>query len=354
MSKLFEQVKLGKNILKNRIAMAPMTRGRAELDGTPGEFTPKYYGQRSSVGLIITEGTQPSADGQGYIFSPGIYTDEHVAGWKKVTEEVHKNSGHIFIQLMHVGRMSHPDNSPNKHESVAPSAIAPEEKIFTPTGMQDIPTPKEMTVEDIQETISDFVKAAKKAIEAGADGVEIHGANGYLLHQFLGGNTNLRTDSYGGSVENRAKFLIEVATAVTNEIGADKVGFRISPMNGLGGVQEGEQFVELYSYLIQELNKLNLAYLHVMHVVPDEFLLNVVRNQWDSVLIVNRPGRKPQELANDINAGLADIVSVGSLVLANPDFVTRLKEGKDFNPINRDTLYIKNGEVGYTDYPTLD
>lgn len=197
MKKLWSKTKIGKMELPHRLAMAPMTRSRSQEDGTPGELTPPYYAQRASMGLIITEGTQPSDDGQGYLWTPGIYTDKHIEGWKKVTDAVHEAGGYMYIQLMHAGRMSHPDNTPHHRQPVAPSAIAPGVEMFTAKGMQEIPVPRELSVEDIQTTIADFRKAAAAAIKAGADGVEIHGANGYLINQFIGENSNTRTDQYG-------------------------------------------------------------------------------------------------------------------------------------------------------------
>ncbi|MDU8418552.1 alkene reductase, partial [Pseudomonas syringae] len=195
----FTPAKMGPYTLSNHLVMAPMTRSRAGLDGTPGKLIAEYYEQRASIGLIIAEGTQPSDDGQGYLMTPCIYTDAHIAGWKQVTTAVHNKGGHIFIQLMHAGRMSHPDNTPHHRQAVAPSAISPETPIFTPTGMQDIPVPRALTTEEVRDTINDFRIAARAAIEAGADGVEIHGANAYLIQQFLAPSANTRTDQYGGS-----------------------------------------------------------------------------------------------------------------------------------------------------------
>ncbi|WP_288440922.1 alkene reductase [uncultured Pseudomonas sp.] len=241
MSKIFQPYQLGPYTLQNRVVMAPMTRSRAQFDGTPGESAAEYYSQRASVGLIVAEGTQPSDDGQGYLTTPGIYTDAHVAGWKKITSAVHAKGGRIFIQLMHVGRMSHPDNTPHHRQALAPSAIAPGAPMFTATGMQDIPAPCEMTLDDIKQTVQDFRHAARQAIEAGADGVEIHGANGYLVQQFFAPSSNARTDEYGGSIENRARFAIEVAKAVAEEIGADRTAIRLSPGTNLWVSKRGKK-----------------------------------------------------------------------------------------------------------------
>ncbi|WP_322091089.1 oxidoreductase [Limnobaculum xujianqingii] len=214
MNKLFTPVQVGRYTLSNRLVMAPMTRSRAQYDGTPGELATEYYAQRATIGLIVAEGTQPSDDGQGYLMTPGIYTDAHVAGWRKITTAIHNKGGHIFIQLMHAGRMSHPDNTPHHRQGVAPSAIAPATPMFTVKGMQDIPVPRALSTEEVRQTVADFRFAARRAIEAGADGVEIHGANAYLIQQFLAPSANTRTDEYGGSIENRARFALEVAAAV--------------------------------------------------------------------------------------------------------------------------------------------
>ncbi|MHB0865043.1 alkene reductase [Paenibacillus sp. SEL3] len=331
--------------------MAPMTRSRSQEDGTPGELTSLYYAQRASMGLIITEGTQPSDDGQGYLWTPGIYTDKHIEGWKKVTDAVHEAGGYMYIQLMHAGRMSHPDNTPHHRQPVAPSAIAPGVEMFTAKGMQEIPVPRELSVEDIQTTIADFRKAAAAAIKAGADGVEIHGANGYLINQFIGENSNTRTDQYGGSIENRARFAIELTKAIVEEIGAEATGFRISPGTPLGGIQDGEQGPELYRYLVKELAQLDLAYLHVMHL-GNEKLLQDIRSIWTNPLLVNRAGRALEDLSTDLDSGLADMVPVGVWSLANPDLVERLQKGASLNEADP-TTFFGLGSKGYTDYPTI-
>ncbi|MNW31299.1 N-ethylmaleimide reductase [compost metagenome] len=351
MEKLWSKTKIGNMELPHRLAMSPMTRNRAQVDGTPGELAALYYAQRASLGLLITEGAQPSDDGQGYLMTPGIYTEKHIEGWKKVTSAVHEAGGYLYIQLMHAGRVSHPDNTPHHRQPVAPSAIAPGIETFTPTGKQEIPVPRELSKEEIQTTIQDYRKAAAAAIAAGADGVEIHGANGYLINQFIGENSNTRTDEYGGSIENRARFAIEVAKAVVDEIGPERTGFRISPGTPLGGIQDGEQGPELYRYLTKELAKLNLAYLHVMHLGNDE-LLQDIRSLWTNPLLVNRAGRTIDNISVDIDSGLADLAPVGVWSLANPDFVERLKAGAPLNEADPATFY--GGESkGYTDYPTL-
>ncbi len=352
MKTLWSPVKIGNLELKHRLGLAPMTRSRANADGTPGDLAAEYYAQRASLGLLIAEGTQPSDDGQGYTTTPGIYTDAHVKGWKKVTDAVHKAGGHMYIQLMHAGRVAHPDNTPHHRAPVAPSAIAPEGvKMFTPTGMQDAPTPRALSTAEVRQTVKDFAYAAKRAIEAGADGVEIHGANGYLIQQFFAPNANTRTDEYGGSLENRARFALEVAQAVADEIGPERTGIRISPLGNSGGLNEGAEGADLYRYLVKELNKLNLAYLHILHT-GDEKLVSDLRKEWKQSMLVNRPNATLENLDQDVKTGLADLVPVGKMALANPDLVVRLQKKAPLNEPNPATFF-GGGAVGFTDYPVL-
>ncbi|TXH67688.1 MAG: alkene reductase [Thiothrix sp.] len=351
MNKMFTPTSLGRYELSNRLVMAPMTRSRAQTDGTPSPLAATYYAQRASVGLIVSEGTQPSEDGQGYLTTPGIYTDAHVAGWKAITDAVHQQGGRLFIQLMHAGRMSHPDNTPHHRQPVAPSAIAPNTGMFTLTGMQDIPVPRALTTAEVQQTVQDFRYAARRAIEAGADGVEIHGANGYLVQQFFAPNANTRTDQYGGSIQNRARFAIEVATAIAEEIGADRTAIRFSPGNTLGGIDEGPEGSDLYRYVVAELNKLGLVYVHFMHL-GNEALLQDIRRLWTGTLILNRPSRPREQIGSDIESGLADLEAYGQMVLANPDFVTRLQHNVPMNAADRATFFGGDAK-GYTDYPSL-
>jgi N-ethylmaleimide reductase len=348
----FTPVRVGRYALPNRLVMAPMTRSRAEFDGTPGDLAAEYYGQRASIGLIVTEGTQPSDDGQGYLATPGIYTSAHIAGWKKVTKAVHDSGGRIFIQMMHAGRISHPDNTPHHRQGVAPSAIAPQTQTFTAKGLQDVPTPRALTTEEVRQTVADFRFAARAAILAGADGVEIHGANGYLVQQFLAPNANTRRDEYGGSIENRARFAIEVAAAIAEEIGADRTAIRLSPGSALSGIDEGVEGPALYRYLVAELNKLGLAYVHIMHN-GNEQLLGDIRKLWKQSLILNRPDRQRGQIGSDIASGLADLEAYGAMVLANPDFVARLKIGAPMNEADRASFFGGTAR-GYTDYPALD
>lgn len=352
LKKLFEEVRIGDVTLKNRLGMSPMTRNRALPDGTPSELAAEYYGQRASFGLIISEGTQPSDDGQGYLNTPGIYTPSHIEGWKKVTSRVHNEGGRIFIQLMHAGRVSHPDNTPHHRQAVAPSAIAPGIEMHTAEGKKDIPTPRELGQNELKEVIQEFRTAAAAAIEAGADGVEIHGANGYLIQQFLSENANHRQDAYGGSIENRARFAIEVTKAVIDEIGPEKTGIRFSPQGTLNGIEEGDTNIEMYRYLIAELNKLNLAYLHIMHF-GNEPLLQEIRQLWTQPLVVNRAGRPLEQLAVDVDSGIADVSTVGIWALANPDFIERIKKNAPLNEPDVAKLYV-GGAQGYTDYPKME
>jgi 2,4-dienoyl-CoA reductase-like NADH-dependent reductase (Old Yellow Enzyme family) len=252
---------------------------------------------------------------------------------------------------MHVGRVSHPDNTPHHRQTVAPSAISPNIEIFTAQGMKAVPTPRELSEGEITDVINEFRLAARAAVEAGADGVEIHGANGYLIQQFLSENSNQRQDAYGGTIENRSRFAIEVAKAVVNEIGPERTGIRFSPQGTLNGIEEGETSIEMYRYLITELDKLNLAYLHIMHF-GNEPILQEIRQLWSQALLVNRVGRALDQLTVDLDNELADVVTVGTWMIANPDFVERLKLDAPLNEPDKNTIYA-GGAEGYTDYPFL-
>jgi N-ethylmaleimide reductase len=352
MTQSFTPVRIGRYTLPNRLVMAPMTRSRAKFDGTPGDLAAEYYAQRASVGLIVTEGTQPSDDGQGYLATPGIYRPAPIVGWKKVITAVHDKGGHIFIQIMHAGRMSHPDNTPHHRQAVAPSAIAPGAPIFTATGMKDIPVPRALTSEEVRRTVADFRLAARAAIDAGADGVELHGANSYLIQQFFAPSANARSDEYGGSIANRARFAIEVVSAVAGEIGADRTAIRLSPGLTMNGIDEGAEGSALYRHLVAELDKLGLAYLHVLHT-GDEQLVGEIRALWKQALIVNRPGRPRDQIGADVASGLADLEAYGQMVLANPDFVARVKTAAPMNEADRASFF-GGAALGYTDYPALE
>jgi N-ethylmaleimide reductase len=347
---LWNPIVVGEIPLPHRLAMAPMTRNRSTPEGVPTELNAEYYAQRASHALIITEGTQPSADGQGYPVTPGIHTEEHIAGWRKVTDAVHKADGRIVIQLMHAGRMSHPDNTPHHRQPVAPSPVQPAGTMFTASGLQQMPVPRELSTEEVAATVDDFRRAAAAAIAAGADGVEIHGANGYLVHQFLADNTNQRTDGYGGSIENRIRFAVEVATAVAEEIGSGRTGFRISPGNPFNDIAESDTH-ELYPALVRALAPLDLAYLHIGHGGGDD-LLRTLRKLWPTTLVLNRAGADIATRAKDIEDGLADVVTVGVMALANPDLAERVRTGAPLNNPDPATFY-GGGEAGYTDYATL-
>jgi N-ethylmaleimide reductase len=349
---LWTPTTLGGISLPHRLVMAPMTRDRSTPEGVPTELNAEYYAQRASHALIITEGTQPSADGQGYPATPGIYTEEHIAGWRKVTDAVHAADGRIIIQLMHAGRIAHPDSTPHHRQPVAPSVIRPQGLTFTPSGMQEMPEPRELSTEEVAATVEDFRHAAAAAITAGADGVEIHGANGYLVNQFLFPSANQRTDQYGGSLDNRIRFAVEVATAVAGEIGAGRTGIRISPGNPfqLNDLTEDDPH-KLYPHLLRALAPLNLAYLHIGHG-GDEELLHTLRKLWPTTLLLNRAGADIATRAKDVEDGVTDVVTVGSMALANPDLVARVRSGASLNTPDPNTFY-GGGAAGYTDYPAL-
>lgn len=347
---LWQPTRAGDLQLPHRLAMAPMTRDRSHENGVPSQMNARYYAQRASMALIITEGTQPSEDGQGYMLTPGIYTDEHIDGWRVVTDAVHEAGGRIVIQLMHAGRVAHPQNTPHGRQPVAPSPIAPAGVMYTSSGAQQIPQPRELSTAEVRGVVEEFRHAARTAVAAGADGVEIHSANGYLLQQFLSSNANQRTDEYGGSIANRIRLSVQIASAVAEEIGAGRTGIRISPGSGLGDIVERDVNT-LYSALVSALAPLGLAYLHVAS--NDVALLRELRGLWPNTLLLNRGGSDLATRVRDIENGLADVVTVGSRVLANPDLVERLKMGAPLNVPDASTFY-GGDERGYLDYPTLE
>ncbi|MER5757599.1 alkene reductase [Streptomyces sp. NPDC002088] len=354
---LFSAVTLGKIELANRVVMAPLTRVRAGSTGVPGDLMAEYYRQRASVGLIISEGTYPDHGSQGWVGAPGIATDEQAAGWQKVTEAVHAEGGHIFLQIMHAGRATHPDINGGRR-ILAPSAIAINGKTFTAKGEQPFAIPEAMTTAEIRVAMADFVAAARRAIEAGADGVEIHGANGYLLHQFLSPGANQRTDEYGSSPENRARFVVEVVTAVSEAVGAERVGLRISPEIALADVFETDRddVLATYGTLVDQLRPLGLAYLSVLHGEPGGELVQQLRQRFDGKLIVNTGFLGGQTTREDaiqlIAADQAEAVVVGRAVIANPDLIERWRHGHPENE-PRPELFYAAGPEGYTDYPFL-
>jgi N-ethylmaleimide reductase len=354
MTTAFEPFDLAGRLLANRIAMAPMTRSRAYgADAAPTASMATYYAQRASAGLIITEGAQPSVVGQGYPATPGLHSPEQVAAWRTVTDAVHREGGVIFAQLMHTGRIGHPDLLPDGMIPVAPSPVAAKGQVFTHEGPKDMVTPRELTDSEIRRTIEDFAAAARNAVAAGFDGVEIHGANGYLVHQFLAPNSNQRTDLWGGSVEGRIRFAVEVSAAVADAIGAHRTGIRLSPGNPYNDITEEEPDAT-YGALVDKLAPLNLAYLHLLEG-PDRELTLRLRKAWPNAFVLNpftHPEPTGPEALTLIEDGTADLVSFGTLFLANPDLPQRLSVGGPFNTPDQSTFY-GGGDRGYTDYPAL-
>ncbi|MFH8800969.1 alkene reductase [Streptomyces sp. NPDC017936] len=356
MSKAFEPYELGGKRLANRIVMAPMTRSRAYGPGqSPTDLTAAYYAQRASAGLIVTEGTQPSAVGQGYPDTPGIHSAEQVAAWRKVTDAVHAEGGVIFLQIMHTGRVGHP--SLTGLQPVAPSAVTAKGQVYTHEGPKDFVEPAELSEEGIAGTIADFATAARNAVAAGFDGVELHGANGYLVHQFLAPNSNRRTDAWGGTPEKRVRFAVEVTRAVADAIGADKVGFRLSPGNPYNDIAETDpaDLEATYTALVEDLAPLGLAYLHQLEAPGAGELMARLRKLWPGTFVVNPfTGTEPTgpDALDLVENGTADLVAYGALFLANPDLPARLRAGGPFNAPDPATSF-GGDERGYTDYPAL-
>jgi N-ethylmaleimide reductase len=353
---LFESASLGPLTLPNRLLMAPLTRNRAEADGTPTPLMAEYYAQRASAGLIIAEASTPNATGQTYPNITAIHSGRHVAGWRRVTEAVRAaGGGGMFLQLQHGGRVGHPATS--GLTPVAPSPVPLPETIFTPGGHRPSVVPREMTAEDIRTTVADFARAARNALDAGFEGVEVHSANGHLLHQFLARNTNHRTDGYGGSVDARIRFTAEVTEAVAAEIGPERVGLRVSPGNTVNGIAEGET-EEIYPALVERLGGLGLAYLHVVHADPQAPVYRRIRAGWSGTLVANpvltelTTEEVRRESGRLLDAG-ADLIALGRPFLANPDLVTRLRTGAPLNRVRDRYFMYVGGAAGYTDYPTL-
>lgn len=357
---LLEKLQMGNLELQNRVIMAPMTRSRANNpENAPFEIHAEYYRQRSSAGLIISEGSQISKKAVGYINTPGIYSEAQVEGWKKVTEAVHENGGKIFIQLWHVGRMSHPDFHGGELPH-APSALNPHAKSFTPEGFKDTETPKEMTIEDIKQTILDFKNAAANAMKAGFDGVEIHSSNGYLLHQFFSRTSNIRTDEYGGSIENRARILFEVIDAIKEVMPENRIGVRLNPsLDGIFGMTMDEETIPTFDYIVEKLNQYDLAYLHLSEPFNDvskipyaeKEIAKRYRPMYKGTLIIN--SNFDQERGNNVIAnGLADAVAYGKPFISNPDLVERFAANAPLAEYDQSTFYTP-GEKGFTDYPAL-
>jgi N-ethylmaleimide reductase len=348
--KLFEPFSLGTLQLQSRVVMAPMTRSRA-TDNLPNDLMVQYYGQRSSAGLIITEGTAPSPNGIGYSRIPGAYSPEQTAGWKKVTAAAHRGGAKIFLQLMHVGRIGHSLNLPQGAELVAPSAVKAAGQIWTDQAqMQDMPVPRALTTSEVVSVIDEHVRAATNAMAADFDGIELHGANGYLIEQFLTPGTNRRTDAYGGSAENRNRFAIELAAACARAIGPEKVAMRLSPFNTYNDMAVFDEIPQQYEALAKALGAQKLAYLHIVaYSRVGEPLLNTIKNAFGGPIIING-GLDKAKAEEAFAAGYADLASFGSSFLANPDLPHRLRGGLALNPPKAD-LFFAGGELGYIDYP---
>jgi N-ethylmaleimide reductase len=355
-SKLFEPYKLGPITLPNRLVMAPLTRNRAVEGLVPSPLAIEYYGQRASAGLLITEASQVSQQGQGYQDTPGIYSKEQVAGWRKVTDRVHEKGGRIFIQLWHVGRVSHTSLQPNGGAPVGPSAIRAKGKTYVDNTFTDISEPRALALEEIPGIIESFKRGTANALEAGFDGVEIHGANGYLLDQFAKDGANKRTDAYGGSIENRAKLMLEVSKVVAAEAGPEKTGIRISPVTPANDISDSNP-QPLFDHIVDHLNALKLVYIHVIEgatggprdIAPFDYAS--LRKRFKGAYMANNA--YDLELANKVlAANEADLIAFGKLFIANPDLVERFKRGAPLNAPDKATFY-GGGSKGYTDYPAL-
>ncbi|MFJ3806511.1 alkene reductase [Streptomyces sp. NPDC090073] len=352
MTNLFTPYQLGDLALPNRVVMAPMTRVRAAASGLATPSMATYYAQRATAGLIVSEGVQPNVVGQSNPGTPGLHTDEQVSAWRPVTDAVHANGGRIFAQIMHGGRVSHPDTT--GMQPVGPSAVAAEGwKLFTPTGLQPAAVPRALDTAEVSEQAESYAQAARRAIDVGFDGVELHGANGYLISQFLSSNANLRTDRYGGSVSNRIRFAVEAVSATAEAIGAARTGIRLSPGVTFWGVEETE-VPELYTALLTELSRLGLAYIHLEATAEEEVLAGL-RRAWPGTLIMNpvlpmgpkHTGRDEADHWLDLGA---ELISFGRAFISNPDLVERLRTGVPLAPVDEATYY-QGGDVGYLTYP---
>jgi N-ethylmaleimide reductase len=350
---LFTEIKIGQQTLKNRIVMAPMTRCRAVINNTANDLMAEYYAQRATAGLIITEATQISDIGTGYPCTPGIYNNEQIEAWKKTTREVHNNGGLIYLQIWHTGRATHPALIGGK-TPVAPSAIKIDGQLYTYEGLKSFETPKELEISEIKDIVKQFATAAKNAIEAGFDGVEIHGANGYLIDEFLKDGTNKREDEYGGSIENRSKFLFEIIEAVTIEIGSEKTALRLSPCGTFNGMSDSDSRTH-FKYICEKLNNYNLAYLHIINPSESDIRhggvdikIDYFREIYNGILISNG-GYTKETGNNDIKTNKADLIAYGALYTSNPDLVERFKKDLKLTQPNPETFYTQD-QKGYTDY----
>ena len=350
MTTLFSSYPLGGLTLPNRVVMAPMTRVRAAADGLATPSMAAYYAQRATAGLIVSEGVQPSLLGQSNPGTPGLHTDEQVAAWRPVTAAVHANGGRIFAQIMHGGRVSHPDTT--GLQPVGPSAVPAVGDVFTPAGPQPAPTPRALDTGEVPEQARSYAEAARRAVDAGFDGVELHGANGYLISQFLSSNANLRTDGYGGSIAHRIRFAVEAAAATVEAVGAARTGIRLSPGGTFWGVEETD-VPELYTALLSELARLELGYVH-LEGTADEEVLVALRRAWPGTLIVNPvlpmgPKQTDRDAAEHWLGLGADLISFGRAFLSNPDLVERLRGGLPIAPVDEATYY-QGGDAGYLTY----
>ncbi|MGW2437966.1 alkene reductase [Streptomyces goshikiensis] len=351
MTSLFTSYQLGGLTLPNRMVMAPMTRARAAAGGLATPSMATYYAQRATAGLIVSEGVQPSLIGQSNPGTPGLFTDEQVEAWRPVTAAVHANGGRIFAQLMHGGRVSHPDTT--GLQPVGPSAVPAVGDVFTPTGPQPAPMPRALSTTEVPEHARSYARAAQRAVEADFDGVELHGANGYLISQFLSSNANLRTDRYGGPIANRIRFVVEAVAATVEAVGGERTGIRLSPGGTFWGVEESEAR-DLYTALLTELAPLGLAYVH-LEATAEEATLVALRRAWPGTLVMNPvfPMGAKQTGRDDADHWLglgADLISFGRAFLANPDLVERLRGGLPLTPVDEAT-YFQGGDTGFLTYP---
>lgn len=355
-NKLSTSGKIGSIETENRIVMAPMTRCRA-LGNIPNELMASYYKQRSGAGLIITEGVSPSPNGLGYARIPGIFNTEQTQGWKKVTSAVHESGSKIIVQIMHTGRISHPLNMPEGAKVLAPSAVKPAGQMWTDSQqMQDFPVPNAMTTEELEQTKNEYVTAAKNAMEAGFDGVELHGANGYLLEQFLSPISNIRNDNYGGTIENRCRFVVEIATLVAEAIGKEKTGIRLSPYGVASDMPHYDEIEDTYDYLSKQLNRLGIAYIHLVDhsamgapEVPLK-IKKIIRGNFKNTIIL-AGGYQAEKAKADLQENLGDFIAFGRPFINNPDLVKRMKDNLPLSQDLKMDLFYSSDEKGYTDYP---
>jgi len=350
MSHLFTPIQIGRYTLRNRLVMAPMTRSRADDAGVPSDLAVTYYAQRAGAGLIVTEGVFPDAAGKGYVRTPGIATDAQIEAWKRITAAVHARGGRIFMQLMHTGRISHPSMQPDGRLPVAPSAVKPAGQAWTDQGLQDFVTPRALSTDEIALVVEDYRQSTRRALEAGFDGVELHGASGYLPEQFLSSGTNQRDDRYGGSLANRARFVVEVLRAMVDEAGGDRVGLKIAPVMNFNDIVDANP-PETFAYLVDQLKPLQLAYLQVAQFSDEVDYHALLRPRFDGAYLMGR-GLDQSSAEDALAGGRADATVFGSAFLANPDLPERFRLGAPLNAPDRNTFYTP-GAAGYIDYPAL-